>query len=268
MSEHYTVWNWGLGVNSTAGIIETIRRGDRLDLVLSADTGGEKPETYEFRELFTNWLDKRGVAVDVATKTPVKARVGNRKVPVAPGTTYSTLEENCIVNKTLPSIAFGYKSCSQKWKREPMDAWLRNLPSTVAQWAQGRPIVRLIGYDAGEPQRLANLRDTDRELFRFPLVEWGWYREQCVAAIVAAGLPVPPKSACFFCPSSKKSEIVQLSKQHPDLYARSIAMEDNAREHLGTVVGLGRHFSWRDVEGTTAPDPVDAPCGCFDEGER
>ena len=33
----YTVWNWGLGVNSTAGIIESVRRGDRVNLVLSAD---------------------------------------------------------------------------------------------------------------------------------------------------------------------------------------------------------------------------------------
>lgn len=111
------------------------------------------------------------------------------------------------------------------------------------------------------------MKNTAREVFRFPLIEWGWYREQCVATILAAGLPVPPKSACFFCPSSKKSEIIQLSRRNPDLYRRALAMEDNARENLGTVVGLGRHFSWRDVEGTTAPDPADLPCGCFDEGE-
>jgi hypothetical protein len=267
MSDLYTIWNWGLGVNSTAGVIESVQREDRVDLVLSADTGDEKPETYDFRGTFTEWLKARGVAVEVAHKTPVKARVNGRKVPVAPGTTYSTLEQNCLVNKTLPSVVFGYKSCSQKWKREPMDAFLRGHAPVVAEWEAGRRVARLIGYDAGEPQRPANMRDTAREVFRFPLIEWGWYREQCIAVIVGAGLPVPPKSACFYCPSSKKSEIIQLSKRHPDLYKRALAMEDNARENLGTVVGLGRHFSWRDVEGTNAPDPADAPCGCFDESE-
>ncbi len=221
MSDKYTIWNWGLGVNSTGGIIESIRRGDRIDLVLSADTGNEKPETYDFRDRFTAWLAERGVTAIVARKKPVECRTSGRKVPVAPGTTYSTLEQNCLVNKTLPSVVFGYKSCSQKWKREPMDAWLRNYQPVAERWARGEQIVRLIGYDAGEPQRPANMKDTEREAFRFPLIEWEWYREQCVAAIVGAGLPVPPKSACFYCPSSKKSEIIQLSKRHPDLYKPS-----------------------------------------------
>lgn len=36
---------YGLGVNSTAMLVEFARRGIRPDLILFADTGGEKPET-------------------------------------------------------------------------------------------------------------------------------------------------------------------------------------------------------------------------------
>jgi 3'-phosphoadenosine 5'-phosphosulfate sulfotransferase (PAPS reductase)/FAD synthetase len=37
---------YGLGVNSTAMLVEFAPRGIRPDPVLFADTGGEKPETY------------------------------------------------------------------------------------------------------------------------------------------------------------------------------------------------------------------------------
>ena len=38
-----------------------------------------------------------------------------------------------------------------------------------------------------------------------------WGRDDCVAAIARVGLPQPGKSACFFCPSSKKHEIITLA---------------------------------------------------------
>lgn len=62
------------------------------------------------------------------------------------------------------------------------------------------------------------------------------------AAIERAGLPNPGKSACFFCPASKKHEIRELAKLYPELADRAIAMEDNAA--LDTVKGLGRSFAW------------------------
>ena len=37
---------YGLGVNSTALLVEFVKRDIRPDLILFADTGGEKPETY------------------------------------------------------------------------------------------------------------------------------------------------------------------------------------------------------------------------------
>ena len=52
------------------------------------------------------------------------------------------------------------------------------------------------------------------------------------------------KSACFFCPASKKEEIVWLREHHPELLERALAIERNAQAKLTTVKGLGRSFSW------------------------
>jgi len=69
-------------------------------------------------------------------------------------------------------------------------------------------------------------------------------RAACERSIREAGLPVPIKSSCWFCPASKKRKIVWLREHHPELLERALAIEENARPNLTSVVGLGRSFSW------------------------
>lgn len=47
----------------------------------------------------------------------------------------------------------------------------------------------------------------------------------------------------------KESEIIHLREQHPDLFRRACALEDNAQANLQTVQGLGRNFSWKNRYG-------------------
>lgn len=109
---------------------------------------------------------------------------------------------------------------------------------------------------------------SDKYDLRYPLVEWDWGREECVQAIEDAGLCQPGKSACFFCPASKVTEIRQLAQNYPDLAARAVAMEKNAE--LPTVKGLGRRFAWADVlqQGEMFGDDYaltpEMICGCYD----
>ena len=111
-------------------------------------------------------------------------------------------------------------------------------------------MVKFIGYDAGEYYRsdkvlLRDLADPKYSKW-YPLMEWGWDREACIRAIEAVGLPQPGKSSCFFCPSMRAEEIIDLREHYPDLFRRALALEDNARANLKTVQGLGRNYSWRE----------------------
>ena len=87
----------------------------------------------------------------------------------------------------------------------------RHDPRCQAVWAGGGRVVKFIGYDAGEPERRERVRErdmTDRKYQKeYPLMEWGWDRDRCIQAIQEAGLPLPGKSSCFFCPSMKRREI-------------------------------------------------------------
>ena len=102
---------YGVGVDSTAVLVGLHQRGIRPDLISFADTGGEKPETYLYIPIIRQWLRDVGFPDLVVVRyTP----------PRAP---YDSLYGNCIENETLPSLAFGLKSCSLKWKKAPQDAW-------------------------------------------------------------------------------------------------------------------------------------------------
>jgi hypothetical protein len=51
---------YGLGADSTATLIEFARRGIRPDLILFADTGGEKPEIYAYLAIIRPFLARVG----------------------------------------------------------------------------------------------------------------------------------------------------------------------------------------------------------------
>ena len=101
------------------------------------------------------------------------------------------------------------------------------------------------GQDFEQEVLLRDLADPKYSKW-YPLMEWGWDREACIRAIEAAGLPQPGKSSCFFCPSMRAEEIIDLREHYPDLFRRALALEDNARANLKTVQGLGRNYSWRE----------------------
>lgn len=250
------VASFGGGVNSTAMLIGMWERGETCDLILFADTGGEKPHTYEHIGKFNLWLlDHEMPDIRYVQRTNKEQQFRN-------------LENDCIAGNMLPSIAYGFKACSIKYKRDPQDKYCNNLPQCQEAWKSGGKVQKLIGYDMDEPHR-AKIPEDKKYTYRYPLIEWNWGREECIAAIDRAGLKQPGKSACFFCPSSKKHEIYELRRMYPDLARRAVAMEQNAQ--LTTVKGLGRNFAWGDLYATDDAQAkmfpeshVQIDCGCYD----
>lgn len=252
---------YGAGTNSTAMLVGLYERGGRPDLSLFADTGGERPETYRYLEIVNEWCRSVGFPEIITVKKVT--RDGN----------ILTLEQNCLNEKMLPSIAYGFKSCSLKYKVAPQDKYCNSVPELQEIWKSGGKVIKLIGYDAGEERR-AKIHSDDKYEYQYPLIEWDWGRDECIAAIERAGLPQPGKSACFFCPSSKPNEILELKRNHPDLLARALAMEANAKENLTHIKGLGRNWSWTEMiefgdrQLNLFRTDIEEPCGCYDGGSE
>ena len=250
------VVSYGGGVNSTAMLIGMQQRGIRPDLILFADTGGEFDATYRYVARFSDWLRERDFPPITETRYDSK---------------HGTLEQECHNNHTLPSLAFGFRGCSVKWKRQPMDKHIAAWEPAQAAWEAGRRVQRALGIDAGEQHR-GLIPSCNKYEYSRPLVEWVWNRDKCLQVIGDAGLCPPRRSACFFCPASPKREVITLAHDHPDLFERAVAMERHAfgAGKLTVVRGLGRHWSWEELVKADSQqmkmfdDSVDEPCECFD----
>lgn len=216
---------YGLGVDSTAALIGLQKRGIRPDAILFADVGDEKKETYAYLPVIQEWLSK----VNFPAVVTVKYEVQNFKN----WPPYYTLGQNCLTNGTLPSLAFGFKSCSMKWKIAPQNKWCEDWAPAVNAWSNGQKVRKIIGYDASpkDRKRFAHAVGVEDPAYEYwyPLIDWGWDRDACKREISAAGLPVPPKSACVFCPSTKPGEL----HEHRKDYLRMIViMEARAAPRL------------------------------------
>jgi hypothetical protein len=286
---------YGAGVDSTAMLIALRDAGIRPDAITFADTGGEKPETYDMIPIMNDWLRRQGFPL---------IQVCKYETSRAP---YSDLEGNNLANETLPSLAFGMKSCSIKWKQQPQDYVIMGCkggpnkcdphPVWIEAQARGVKPVKLIGYDAGpaDLRRAGRLKDQDKHFqYRYPLQQLGWTREDCLDAIAQEGLPIPIKSACWFCPASQKWELYWLAGKHPELFERALEIEHRAMTgkhsrwpfqdcdygpawedlisqpasqwpQVDITVGLGRSFAWNhwarvnnivDQDGKVTADPA------------
>jgi len=246
--------SWGMGTNSTAMIIECLNRGEQIDYILAADTGGERPETYAYVPIFNEYLKQYGKHVEGVRKVYRNGSIDK-------------LELQCLKSKKAPSIVYGTKACSIRYKVAPQNKFMNSVPEAKRLWKCGTPIVKLIGYDAGEPSR-AKVSDTPQKYRnRYPLIDWGIDREGCKKIITAAGLPLPGKSSCFFCPNMKDNEILALPV---DLQDRAIALEKNA---VWTgMVGLGRTWKWENLILSDRKQEkfdfrqcdIQLPCECYD----
>ncbi len=241
------VFNCGVGTDSIAALIILAGMyvlGDedaRPDLILFADTGSEKDNTYNYIPVLQEWLASVGFPPLTIVYQYGKGR-------------HASLGDACTTNQTMPSLAYGMKSCSLRSKAQPMDKYLNHWEPAIVARACGLKVRKFIGYDGGKADcRRSENEGDDKTEFIYPLREAGLVREQLTTIIHRAGLPDPGKSACFFCPASKKLEVHALFKSQPDRLAYSLRMEARAMLRTGSTKplwsteGLGRRWSWREA---------------------
>ena len=266
---------YGCGLDSTGMVLGLFERGLTADVHVFADTQGEKPDTYHFLFVMDDWMAAHGFPrhpnvwrrpegyAEPEYELPEERALACIQVVRNTGR-YGSLEKNCVDKAMLPSPAYGGRSCSDKYKIRPQHQFAKIWPPARRWWRldrrgtrprsvtsreeQGQLVIKFIGYNADERHR-STVESDDFYRNRYPLREWQWARADCEAICRRHALPPPAKSACFFCPSSRKPEVLQLGLLYPKLMDRALHMEDKALAsgELGTTRGLGRKWAWREL---------------------
>lgn len=231
------VLSYGLGVDSTAILLRWIHepasRDFALDeiLVVTAMTGNEWAGTIALAEqhilplLRAHSIRYAQVARASASQTDGIAILDDSLSPVrVHGQGAYTLGEELLTAGTIPQRG-GARLCSAKAKGFPLDRF-------IATATAGRPFRHVMGFEANEERRA--IRDatynTGVRTGEYPLLDWGWDRQDCIDYIESLLGITWPKSACVYCPFAWTSAAGRIAatarfEAHPDEAAAAMLLE-------------------------------------------
>ncbi|NGO68014.1 phosphoadenosine phosphosulfate reductase [Streptomyces sp. SB3404] len=258
--------SFGGGVQSTALLVLAAHGRIDFPLFLFANVGddSENPATLRYVEEYARpFAAEHGIELvtldrikhDGTVETLWKrlTRKGSRSLPIpvrmsngAPGTRSCTAD-------------FKIKVIAKELKRRGATA---EAPATIG-----------IGISVDEIQRANNRRTEPHERIVYPLLDLGLRRIDCARVIREAGLPVPPKSSCWFCPFHRPETWHDQRRDEPELFERSCQLEDllnERRDELGKdhvyLTRFGRPLREAISEGVDLLPMFDEADGLCDSG--
>ena len=157
------------------------------------------------------------------------------------------------------------RSCTADFKVRVIAKWLKQHGATVAD-----PATVCIGISTDEWHRVGAGREEAWERRVYPLIDLDLDRAQCMQIIRKAGLPVPPKSSCYFCPFHKLSVFQEMRRDRPVVFDEAAAVERVVSDKQ-TAIGKAPLFLTRygcplPEAVTVAQDPLDFGGAECDEG--
>jgi hypothetical protein len=216
---------YGGGVQSTALLVLAAHRRIDFPLFLFANVGAdsEDPATLDYVARYARpFAALHGIQLhelhrtrrDGSTETLYGrlTRPGSRSLPIP---------------VRMAGGAPGTRSCTADFKIRVIGRWL-----TTHGASPQNPATVGIGISLDEIERVNNRRAMPYEWPAYPLLDHDppLRRADCERIITAAGLPIPNKSACWFCPLHRVQTWAEMRRDRPRLFNRAIELEDLLNE--------------------------------------
>lgn len=207
------------GKDSTYMLLEMVKRGMPIDLVLAADTGMEFPEMYEHLAKVDDFLyQERGLHITYL-RHPEGFEYLMFKKPV----------ERAEKWQHLSPFGYGWPGMGKRWCTGLLKTHLIN--KYVNQLKAGRTVRHYVGIAADEPKRIKGEC--------YPLVEWGVTEAMALQGCYKRGFDwgglyeIYNRCSCWCCPLQRISELCKLRHHHPELWKRLRKMDARARAQFG-----------------------------------
>lgn len=179
------------------------------DCAIFADTQAEPKAVYEWLD----WLEKQ---------LPFEVKRVTAGSLAATATTVRVSKKgNKYAQTAIPAFIAGgitLRHCTADFKIDPIRKALRAMrgKQEVMQW---------IGISADEAHRMKPSRDK-WATNRWPLVELGLRRYDCLNWMERNNYPKPPRSACRFCPYKSDHEWRLLRDEQPEEFEKAAQFEE------------------------------------------
>jgi hypothetical protein len=211
-------FSYGGGVQSTAVLVLAAQGKVQYDQFLFSNVGddSEFPGTLTyFREIAMPYAKEHGIELIELEK---KRRDGSSE----------TLMENLIRNTRSVGIPVrmsngspSHRNCTTRFKINVIGKHTKKMGASKTQ-----PAILGLGISTDEIQRVRTDNVFKWQLNEYPLIDLNLGRNDCTRLIEEAGLPIPPKSSCWFCPFRDKKSWADMKKDDPALFQKAVDLEE------------------------------------------
>jgi hypothetical protein len=211
-------FSYGGGIQSTAALVLAAQSKIDFPLFLFSNVGDDSEHPGTLRYV-------RDVAMPFAQAHGIELVELRRTRP--DGTPRTLLEE--VQSETLKSIPVpvrmtngmpGTRSCTKHYKVLVIAGETKRRGATA-----DNPAIVGLGISIDEWQRMSTNTGAAWQRTTYPLIDQRLDRASCIRIIEQADLPVPPKSACWFCPFHRISDWQRMKVNEPDLFMNAVIFE-------------------------------------------
>jgi hypothetical protein len=217
--------SYGGGVQSTAlMVLATEGRIDfRTFVFANVGDDSEDPATLDYIEqVAVPFAERAGIELHQLNRVPRKGAFKG-KVETLYGRLTREGSRSLPIPVRMSNGAPGTRSCTADFKIAVIGRWL-----TEHGASEDNKATVGVGISLDEIERVNNRRSMPYEINVYPLLDHRppLRRQDCARIIQAAGLPVPPKSSCWFCPFHRPSTWAEMRRDRPELFERAAGLED------------------------------------------
>jgi hypothetical protein len=214
-----TTWNiisLGGGVQSSAMALMAAA-GEITPMpqaAIFADTQAEPKEVYSW----IDWLETQlPFPVYRVTKGSLAEKELSLQVSQKSGKRYKSSKIPAFARKPDGGVGLLGRKCTADFKITPITQRVRELCG-ITRGQKTLSVTQWIGISYDEMARASASQHPWCQM-RFPLLETGATREDCLAWMTKHGHPRPPRSACLFCPFHNDAEWQRIRSGDPDEWA-------------------------------------------------
>lgn len=211
------VFSSGGGVQSTAALVLSAEGRIDFPIHLFSNVGddSEYQGTLDYvREVSMPYAERHGIEFHELTK------VNRAGEPVTLLGELKRQKRSVMIPVRMANGSPGNRRCTPDFKLAVVAKWSKANGATPDD-----PAIVGIGFTTDEIERLGRSHHRQWERPSYPLLDLRLSRADCLEIIRKAGLPQPPKSACWFCPFHKPSTWAEMRRDEPDLFNRAVELE-------------------------------------------
>ena len=225
----------GAGVQSTALLImgaQGLFGCPKPDYAIFADTMAEPPWVYEHLEKLKKWVEPYNIPLLVISTANLKEDLlYGSKVSIPAWTIAKDGRETPI-----------HRQCTADYKIRPINQKVKELLGFNQDNNVYKRVGCLLGISTDEiyrrkPSRVSWITNL------YPLIDASLDRNDCMDIIAKAGMDVPKRSACFFCPFHNDEHWQNLKDNYPKLFEEAASIENSINQKLTNGAFLNRRLT-------------------------